>query len=127
MDNIFSNSIEPVTSGNLYQKISDHLPNFAIFNNTKPQKKKEFVKKRCAKPNFDLARFQTDLLELILHKIVNFEDFDKAYDYSHKMFLNILNEYYPIKILNKKEIELERKPWITKGILTSTKINKIAS
>ena len=122
VDNIFSNSIEPVTSGNLYQKISDHLPNFVIFNNTKSKKKKEFVKKRCAKPNFDLVKFQTDLLELILHKIVNFDDFYKAFDYSHKMMLNILNEHYPIKILNKKEIELERKPWITKGILTSTKI-----
>ena len=75
-----------------------------------------------AKPNFNLTAFQTDLLELILHKIVNFDEFDKAYDYSHKMLLNILNEYYPIKILNKREIELERKPWITKGILTSTKI-----
>ena len=44
VDNIFTNSIEPVTSGNLYQKISDHLPNFVILNNTKTQKKKEFVK-----------------------------------------------------------------------------------
>ena len=122
VDNIFTNSIEPVSSGNLYQKISDHLPNFAIFNNSKSKKKKEFVKKRCQKPNFDLTRFQTDLLELILHKIVNIEDFYKAFDYSHKMILNILNEHYPIKILSKKEIELERKPWITKGILTSTKI-----
>ena len=122
VDNIFSNSIEPVTSGNLYQKISDHLPNFVIFNNIKTKKKKEFVKKRCPKPNFDIARFQTDLLELILYKIVNFDEFYKAFDYSHKMLLNILNEHYPIKILNRKEIELERKPWITKGILTSTKI-----
>ena len=85
VDNIFTNSIEPVSSGNLYQKISDHLPNFAIFNNSKSKKKKEFVKKRCQKPNFDLTRFQTDLLELILHKIVNIEDFYKAFDYSHKM------------------------------------------
>ena len=122
VDNIFSNSIEPVVSGNLYQKLSDHLPNFAILNNAKTQKKKEFVKKRCPKPNFDIARFQTDLLELILYRIVNYDDFYKAFDYSHKMILNILNEHYPIKILNKKEIELERKPWITKGILTSTKI-----
>ena len=123
VDNIFSNSIEPVSSGNLYQKVSDHLPSFVIFNNCKSQKKKkEFVKKRCPKPNFDLTKFQADLLELILHKIVNFDEFYKAYDYSHKMILNILDEHYPIKILNRKEIELERKPWITKGILTSTKI-----
>ena len=29
---------------------------------------------------------------------------------------------FEAKILTKKEIELERKPWITKGILTSTRI-----
>ena len=120
MDNIFTNTIEPVTSGNLYQKISDHLPNFVIFNNTKTKKKKEFVKKRCPKPNFDLANFQTDLLELILYKIVNFGEFYKAFDFTHKMLLNILNEHFPIKILNKKEIELERKPWITKGSILDT-------
>ena len=44
VDNIFSNSLEQVISGNFYQKVSDHLPNFAIFDNIKPQKKKEFVK-----------------------------------------------------------------------------------
>ena len=121
VDNIFSNSLEPVISGNLYQKISDHLPNFVIINNSKPQKKKEFVKKRCPK-NFDPIEFQNDLLQLILHKIVNFDEFYQAYDYSHKMLLNILNKYFPLKILTKKEIELERKPWITQGILTSTKI-----
>ena len=121
VDNIFSNSIEPVISGNLYQKVSDHLPNFAIFNNSKPHKKKEFVKKRCSK-NFDPIKFQKDLLELILYKIVNINEFNQAYDYSHKMLLNILNVHFPLKILTKKEIELERKPWITKGILVSSKI-----
>ena len=120
VDNIFSNSIEPVISGNLYQKISDHMPNFAIFNKTKPAKKKEYIKKRCAK-NFDQNKFQDELLELIMHKIVNLDEFYEAYDYSHKMLLNILNVHYPLKILTKKEIELERKPWITKGILTATK------
>jgi hypothetical protein len=42
------------------------------------------------------------------------------------MFLNILNKHFPLKILTKKEIELERKPWITKGILTSTKVKNRA-
>ena len=121
VDNIFSNSIEPVISGNLYQKISDHLPNFAIFNNVKPKKSKEYVRKRCTK-NFDPVVFQNDLLELILHKIVNIDDFTKAYDFSHKMLLNILNKHLPIKILTKKEVELEYKPWITKGILNSVKV-----
>ena len=68
--------MEPVISGNLYQKISDHLPNFAIFNNVKPKKNKEYVRKRSCK-NLDPVQFQSDLLELILHKIVNIDNLPK--------------------------------------------------
>ena len=39
VDNIFSNSVKPVISGNLYQTLSDHMPNFAIYNNVKQPKK----------------------------------------------------------------------------------------
>ena len=101
VDNIFSNFIEPVISGNLHQKVSDHMPNFAIFDNSKQKKEKEFVQKRWAK-NFDPVKFENDLLQLILHKIINIDEFNQAYDYSHKMLLHILNEHFPLKILTKR-------------------------
>ena len=121
VDNIFSNSTEAVISGNLYQTVSDHMPNFVIYDHAKQPKKKEFIKRRSTK-NVDLAAFQNDLLHLILYKIVNIDNFEEACDHSHKMSLQILNKFFPLKILTKKEIELECKPWITKGILTSSKI-----
>ena len=121
VDNVFSNSSEPVISGNLYQTVSDHMPNFAIYDNARQPKKKEFVKRRSTK-NVDLLAFQNDLLQLIQYKIVNLDKFEEACDHTHKMSLLILNKHFPLKILTKKEIELECKPWITQGILISSKI-----
>ena len=121
VDNIFSNSSEAVISGNFYQTVSDHMPNFAIYDNAKQPKKKEYTKRRSTK-NVDLVAFQNDLLQLIMYRIVNLDNFEEAADHTHKTSLLILNKHFPIKILSKKEIELECKPWITKGILTSAKI-----
>ena len=121
VDNIFSNSAEPVISGNLYQTVSDHMPNFVIYDKAKQIKKKAFTKRRSTK-NVDLLAFQNDLLQLIMYKIVNLDEFKEACDYTHKMSLQILNKHFPIKVLSKKELELECKPWITNGILTSSKI-----
>ena len=97
------------------------MPNFAIYNNVKQPKKREFVKKRSAK-NLDPVAFQNDLLQLILYKIINLDNYEDACKYTHKISLHILNKHYPVKILTKKEQELERKPWITRGILNSTRI-----
>ena len=121
VDNIFSNSVEPVISGNLYQTVSDHMPNFVIYDKTKQSKKKKIIKRRSTK-NIDIPAFQNDLLQLIMYKLVNIDNFEEACDHTHKTTLQILNKHFPLQILTKKEIELECKPWITKGILTSSKI-----
>ena len=121
VDNIFSNSVEAVISGNLYQTVSDHMPNFVIYDKTKQPKSKKIVKRRSTK-NIDIAAFQNDLLQLIMYKVVNIDNFEDACDYTHKSTLHLLNKHFPLEILTKKEIELECKPWITKGILTSSKI-----
>jgi hypothetical protein len=121
VDNIFSNSAEPVISGNLYQTVSDHMPNFVIYDNAKQAKKRVFTKRRSTK-NVDILAFQNDLLQLIMYKIINLDEFEDACNHTHKMSLQILNKHFPLKILTKKELELECKPWITNGILISSKI-----
>ena len=121
VDNIFSNSVEAVISGNLYQTVSDHMPNFVIYDKSQQPKTKKFIKRRSTK-NTDIPAFQNDLLQLILYKIVNIDNFEEASDHTHKTTLHILNKHFSLEILTKKEIELESKPWITKGILTSSKI-----
>ena len=85
-------------------------------------KLRNLSKDRRSTKNTDIPAFQNDLLQLILYKIVNIDNFVEASDHTHKTTLHILNKHFPLEILTKKEIELESKPWITKGILTSSKI-----
>ena len=101
VDNIFSNSADAVISGNLYQTVSDHMPNFVIYDKSKQPKSKKFFK-RCSTKNIDVPAFQNDLLQLIMYKIVNLDNFEDACDYTHKTSLVILNKHFPIKILTKK-------------------------
>ena len=97
------------------------MPNFVIYDKSQQRKTKKYVKRRSTK-NTDIPAFQNDLLQLIMYKIVNIDNFEEACDHTHKTTLQILNKHFPLEILTKKEIELESKPWITKGILTSSKI-----
>ena len=46
IDNIFSNSIENIISGNLFDKIPDHMPNFVIIENVKTKTKKKTSQKK---------------------------------------------------------------------------------
>ena len=121
VDNIFINTVEKCISGNLFEKISDHMPNFVIFENAKDKPKRKITLKRDTK-NFDAIKFQEDLRNKILTDITNYENINESYDFFHKNYQTILNKHAPVKSLTKKQQELERKPWVTKGILTSTKI-----
>ena len=121
LDNIFSNSIENTISGNLFDKISDHMPNFVIIENVKTSAKKKPIKRRDLK-NFDKNKFQADLIHSILPEIEDVVNAEDAYILFHEKYLSILDAHAPFKLLNQKEQELERKPWITKGILTSIRI-----
>ena len=67
LDNIFSNSIEKCISGNLFDKISDHLPNFVIFENTKEKAKPKKIRRRNMKYSNEL-NYQADLL-LVLREL----------------------------------------------------------
>ena len=123
VDNIFSNTVEECISGNLLDKISDHLPSFIVIENVKNKPKPKSMKRRNMK-NFDELKYQADL-NLVLQELqVNFvnEDAEKAYTFFHKKHSCILNKHSPIEFLTQKQIELELKPWITKGILTSVRV-----
>ena len=69
VDNIFSNSLETCFSGNLFEKISDHLPNFVMIKTVKIKPKSKSIKRRNMK-NFDSGNFQADLL-LVLRELYN--------------------------------------------------------
>ena len=123
VDNIFSNSVEKCISGNILDKISDHLPNFVIFENVKKKTIPNKVKRRNMK-NSDELKYQADLL-LLLREIQgnpNFYDADNAYNFFHDKHCRIADKHFPWEYLTRKQRELELKPWITKGILTSSRV-----
>ena len=65
---------------------------------------------------------QSNFRDKILRDIENYENINESYDFFHKNYQAVLNKHAPIKSLTKKQQDLERKPWVTNGILTSTKI-----
>ena len=64
VDNIFSNTIEKCISGNILDKISDHLPNLLIFETIKNKPKPKNIRRRNMKKSNEL-NFQADLLLLL--------------------------------------------------------------
>ena len=74
--------------------------------------------------NFDIGHFQADLLLLLreIQNLVNPGDAEQAYLFFHKKYQAIVNKHAPLQTLTRKQQELERKPWITKGILTSIRV-----
>ena len=123
VDNIFSNSVEKCISGNILDKISDHLPNFVIFENVKSKSKSKSIKRRNMKTSNE-TNYQADL-QLLLHELntnPGLTDAETAYNFFHDKHCAINDKHFPLETLTRKQQELELKPWITKGILTSTRV-----
>ena len=118
IDNIFSNNIEDESiSGNLFIKLSDHLPQFVIINRTEDRHKQaNFYKHDYQK--FDKESFQDDF------SLQNWANLEKAdLDASQKFddFLwrvnSCVNRHAPLKKVVKKKLKLSLKPWITNKII----------
>ena len=123
VDNIFTNSVEKCVSGNIFDKISDHLPNFVMIENVKSKPKPKSFKRRNMKKSNDL-NFQADLLLLLRELQGNSElnDAETAYNFFHEKHSSIAHKHFPMETLTRKQQLLELKPWITKGILTSIRV-----
>ena len=81
----------------------------------------------CKKKKYEIGYFQADLLLVLREQIKNIKLYnptntETAFHFFHKKFQAIINKHAPLQILTHKQFELECKPWITNGILTSTRI-----
>ncbi len=126
IDNIFVNDVEnQILSGNLVEKISDHMPNFIITENTLNIGRPSKVKARDFK-NFNQANFIKDLGEKLENFISSpYKDIVKAYRTFQETFLEVLNKHSPLKTLSRREQRQKRKSSITKGIQKSIKVKNI--
>ena len=118
IDNIFSNFGDVATiSGNLVCSISDHLPQFAMFDFTIDKRKEKSHKLVRSFKKFNRENFLLDFFEIDWNKefVPNNPDLNLA------KFITKTNELidYHAPFKKVKFCETPKKPWITKGILTS--------
>ena len=126
IDNIFTNIIDKdIVSGNIIQKVSDHMPNFIIIKNMIPRRKKNKITKR------DFSKFSTedyisDTSKINIDKELDSLDINTIYNDFHNQLINIINKHAPTKTFSVRESKWLQKPWLTKGIQKSIKIkNKL--
>ena len=120
VDNIFVNTFDDPTCGNILEHISyDHLPNFVNLDH-EHKNKKQTIKKRD-KRNFDKEKFRDDLLDngALLLRLLNEPDSEAACLRFIKEYLAALDKHQPFRELSKKEKKMLDKPWMTNGLLKS--------
>ena len=123
LDHIYTNINKHSTkSGVCLFDISDHLPVFLILNNVKlaTQTKIKFI--RCMK-KFNLDEFLIDLMLQLEGSY--FESLQSSVNDDVQLlsvpFKSIIDKHAPSRTMSRKELRLNKKPWITKGILISIK------
>ena len=110
-----------MVSGNLTCSLSDHLPQFLVVPNEScsvPSNHNIYIRnmRRFNKESF-LADIQTINWDQTLD--VDRGDLDYSFDNFLSQFNKILDTHAPLKKATKKDLKLQQKPWITKGILCS--------
>ena len=126
IDNIFSNDpdFEQGISGNFTFSISDHLAQFLIMpRNQNRLPKKINLHKRDLK-NYKKEDIVADVLNINWKEVISVEvaDTNHSFNMFNKKITELLDKHVPLKKLNKKEMRLQAKPWITPGIIRSIKV-----
>ena len=124
IDNIFlSNTTDSdISGGNILSLISDHLPQFAIVNNSAPDYNNisYFVYDYS---KFDETKVLTEYSE-IHTAYLNDDSVDLNVNFERFMhdIHSLINKHCPKKKLNKKALKLRNKPWINSQIRRMMKV-----
>ena len=118
IDNIFINTTSfDITSGNILDKISDHMPNFAFFHDLGSKAEKQTKMKRSFK-NFNEDLFTLDLQNANFSSAIDVNrSLDQNFDFFQQLFIEIIDKHAPVIKISNKELKQQQKPWITKDIL----------
>ena len=114
-------------SGNMVTSISDHLAQFLFLpiDQFKTNNNKNIYQRNLK--SFNQQIFLEDIQNLNWNNILELEnqDLDNSFNNFFLMIEMVLDTYVPIKKLNKAELKLKSKSWLTKGIMTSIKKKNI--
>ena len=122
IDNIFTNNTKyESVSGNLTCQISDHFAQFSIFTDYSLKKEKDnTIRFGRSYKNFRDSEFLEEIMKIDWNI---FLESDPNVNNQMDTFLNkitdIINVMAPIRRLTRREVSLQDKPWITRGILKS--------
>ena len=125
IDNIFiPPSDSDIISGNLTVAISDHLPQFLLFDNKPQIKSKTSLGYRRDWSKFNREQFKNQFENLNWDEILNIEEGDV--NSSLNSFLghttSLFEEHVPLVKITRREFNLFHKPWISSGLLTSMRV-----
>ena len=111
VDNIFINiTNKNIYSGNLLDKLTDHLPDFVVIKNLNKKTSKQKIKM------FILDKYLADRKDLVSFLLQQFGKINYKYNIYQDKVVEIID----------KNTKLKLKPWIIPGVLSSIKIkNKI--
>ena len=116
LDNIFTNAVDKdIDTGNLTDKISDHMPNFIVMKDIVFEHKKIDKKVRSFK-NFDLESYQRDINSIDLLPILHCNDVNEICKYYHDQVMLVINRHAPFITLTNNQLKWRKKPWIDKNI-----------
>ena len=125
IDNIFTNVFEKnLNSGNLIDKITDHLPNFLFIADFNDQQKKQKIITRNMK-GFNQETYLKHLDSLKSVNYINFAYVNELYNEFHSKLMAVIGKSAPYKTLSKQESKNKQKPWITKIIIKSIKTRNV--
>ena len=104
-------------SGNLSEKILDHLPNSLIVEDLSALNKEKFEPQRTDLKHFDQERFLIELRGLRLEEKVNIiKDINDKYRFLHDSIMKVVNKHTPMKEISNKEAKRNKKLWITSAM-----------
>ncbi len=115
IDNIYSNCSEiSQNSGNILIKISEHFSQFVAVNRKKPDFKKCNIFQRDYS-SYDTRAFRDDVS--IQRWNNEFTDVDDQFNDFYWRLEGCVDRHAPLKKLNRKDLKLKSKPWITPEII----------
>ena len=103
--------------GNIFFDISDHLPNFVIFQGKCIQKDDRPIFRIYDEKN--IANIKTKFSNIAWQDVITLDDANDAYDVFVSKFNDEFKFCFPYKRISRNKIK--KKKWLTKGLLISIK------
>ena len=123
IDNIFINSLDTESKGgNLTTSISDHFSQFCVLDIFSKRKNIPSPCKQRNFKNFSYVEFGEELSLFDWPTLLSGKNSDDALKFFYDSIEGLLDEMAPYKTLNRKEQNLQQRPWITSDILNEMNI-----